>query len=161
MIFFRSTFNIQIFTVNITRVVWHHVTNKLDLRYFCRHNPLFYYPNLIPCHYWSWQSNIYILVNIFVGRTFPMSKSNIKTKTVLTMTDSHAIIYTDTNAYLPFLAMFVSLKILEYMPFLVANWCFSGSEAVKSGFLLQRYWNSWYLLFRQESKVWCSGNKNF
>ena len=41
----------QIFTVNITRVVWPHVTNVLDLD------------------------------------TFPMSKSSIKTKAVLTMTD--------------------------------------------------------------------------
>ena len=58
-----------------------------DLRYFCRHNPLFYHLNLIPCHYWSWQRNIYFLVNIFVRHTFSMSKSSIKTKTVLTMTD--------------------------------------------------------------------------
>ena len=79
--------NMQIFTVNITRVVWPHVTNILDLRYFCQHNPLFYHLNLIPCHYWSWQRNIYFLVNIFVRHTFPMSKSSIKTKTVLTMTD--------------------------------------------------------------------------
>ena len=79
--------NMQIFTVNITWVVWLHVTNKLDLRYFCQHNPLFYHLNLISCHYWSWQRNIYFLVNIFVRHTFPMSKSNIKTKTVLTMTD--------------------------------------------------------------------------
>ena len=56
-----------------------------DLRYFCRHNPLFYHLNLIPCHYWSWQRNIYFLVNIFVRHTFSMSKSSIKTKTVLTM----------------------------------------------------------------------------
>ena len=54
--------NMQIFTRNITRVVWPHVTNKLDLRYFCQHNPLFYHLNLIPCHYWSWQRNIYFLV---------------------------------------------------------------------------------------------------
>ena len=79
--------NMQIFIVNITRVVWPHVTNLLDLRYFCQHNPLFYHLNLIPCHYWSWQSNIYFLVNIFVRHTFPMSNSSIKTKTVLTMTD--------------------------------------------------------------------------
>ena len=79
--------NMKIFTVNITRVVWPHVTNILDLRYFCQHNPLFYHLNLIPCHYWSWQRNIYFLVNIFVRHTFPMSKSSIKTKTVLTMTD--------------------------------------------------------------------------
>ena len=78
--------NMQNFTL-ITRVVWPHVTNLLDLRYFCRHNPLFYHLNLIPCHYWSWQRNIYFLVNIFVRHTFPMSKSSIKTKTVLTMTD--------------------------------------------------------------------------
>ena len=77
----------QIFTVNITRVVWPYITNLLDLRYFCQHNPLFYHLNLIPCHYWSWQRNIYFLVNIFVRHTFAMSKSSIKTKTVLTMTD--------------------------------------------------------------------------
>ena len=79
--------NMQIFTVNITRVVWPHVTNLLDLRYFCQHNPLFYHLNLIPCHYWSCQRNIYFLVNIFVRHTFPVSKSSIKTKTVLAMTD--------------------------------------------------------------------------
>ena len=79
--------NMQIFTVNITRVVWPHVTNFLDLRYFCQHNPLFYHLNLIPCHYWSWQRNNYFLVNIFVRLLFSMSKSSIKTKTVLTMTD--------------------------------------------------------------------------
>ena len=77
----------QIFTVNITRVVWPHVTNVLDLRYFCEHNPLFYHLNLIPCRYWSWQRNIYFLVNIFVRHTFPMSKSSIKTKAFLTTTD--------------------------------------------------------------------------
>ena len=51
--------NIQIFTVNITRVVWPHVTNLLDLRNFCQHNPLFYHLNSIPCHYWSSQRNIF------------------------------------------------------------------------------------------------------
>ena len=79
--------NMQIFTVNITRVVWPHVTNALDLRYFCEHYPLFYHLNLIPRRYWSWQSNIYFLANIFVRHTFPMSKKSIKTKTVLTMTN--------------------------------------------------------------------------
>ena len=79
--------NMQIFTVDITRVVWPHVTNLLDLRYFCQHNPLFYHLNLIPCHYWSWQRNIYFLVNIIVRHTFSMSKSSTKTKTVLTVTD--------------------------------------------------------------------------
>ena len=79
--------NMQIFTVNITRVAWPCVTNVLDLQYFCQHNPSFYHLNLIPWHYYSWQSRIYFLVNIFVRHTFPMSKSSIKTKTVLTMTD--------------------------------------------------------------------------
>ena len=79
--------NMQIFTLNITRVVWPHVTNLLDLRYFCRHNPLFYHLNLSPWHYWGWHKNIYSLVNIFVRHTFSMSKSSIKTKTVLSMTD--------------------------------------------------------------------------
>ena len=82
-----SRSNMQIFTLNITQVVWPHVTNLLDLRNFCRHDPLFYHLNLIPCHYWSWQRNIYLLVNIFVRHTFSISKSSIKTKTVLTMTD--------------------------------------------------------------------------
>ena len=86
MIFFVRS-NTQIFTVNITRVVWPHVTNFLHFRYFCQHNPLFCHLNLISCHYWSWQRNIYFLVNIFVRHTFSMAKSSIKTKTVLTMTD--------------------------------------------------------------------------
>ena len=77
----------QIFTVNITRFVWPHVSNVLDLRYFCEHNPLFYHLNLIPCRYWSCQGNTNFLVNMFVRHTFAMSKSSIKTKTVLTMTD--------------------------------------------------------------------------
>ena len=77
----------QFFTVNITRVVRPRVTNTLDLRYFCQHNSSFYHLNLIPCHYWSWQSHIYILVNTFVRHTFPLSNSSIKTETVLTMTD--------------------------------------------------------------------------
>ena len=79
--------NMQIFTLNITRVVWPYITNLLDLRYFCQHKPLLYNLNVTPCHYWSWQRNIYFLVNIFVRHTFAMSKSSIKTKTVLTMTD--------------------------------------------------------------------------
>ena len=79
--------NMQNFTANSTRVVWPRVTNVLDLRYFCQHNPSFYHLNFIPCHYWSWQSHIYFLVNIFVRHTFPVSNSSIKTKTVLTMTD--------------------------------------------------------------------------
>ena len=79
--------NMQIFTLNITRVVWPRVSNLLYLPYFCRHNPLFYNLNLILCHYWSWQRKIYFLVNIFVRHTFSVSKSSIKTKTVLTMTD--------------------------------------------------------------------------
>ena len=80
--------NMQILTLNITWVVWPHVINLLDLQYFCRHNLLFYHLNLTPCHYWSWQKkNVYFLVNIFVRHTFSMSKSSIKTKTALTMTD--------------------------------------------------------------------------
>ena len=78
--------NMQIFPVNITRVVWPQVTNVLDLRYFCEHNPLFYHLSLVPCRYWNWQRNSYFLVNIFVRHTFSMSKSSIKTN-VLTMTD--------------------------------------------------------------------------
>ena len=87
LVFSFDRSNMQIFTLNIARVVWPHVTNLLDLQYFCRHNLLFYHLKLIPGHYWSWQRNIYLLVNIFVWHTFSMSKSSIKTKTVLTMTD--------------------------------------------------------------------------
>ena len=36
----------KIFTVNITRVVWPHVTIVLDLQYLCQDNPLFYHLNL-------------------------------------------------------------------------------------------------------------------
>ena len=78
----------KIFTVNITRVVWPHVTIVLDLQYLCQDNPLFYHLNLIPCHCWSLKRNVSFLVNIFVRHIFPMSKSSIKTKTVLTMTES-------------------------------------------------------------------------
>ena len=67
----------QVFIVNITRVVWPRVMKILDFRYFCQHNPLFYHLNLIPCHCWSWQRNIYFLVNTFVRHTFPMLKSSI------------------------------------------------------------------------------------
>ena len=75
--------NMQIFTVK-----WlPELCDLMYLRYFCQHNPLFYHLNLIPCHYWSWQRNIYFLVNIFVRHTFSMSKSSIKTKTVLTVTE--------------------------------------------------------------------------
>ena len=56
--------NMKIFTVNITWVVWPHVTNILDLRYFCQHNPLFYLLNLIICHYWSWQRNFFFLITL-------------------------------------------------------------------------------------------------
>ena len=48
---------------------------------------LFYRLNLIPWYYWSWKRNIYFLANIFLRHTFAMSKSSIKTKTVLIMTD--------------------------------------------------------------------------
>ena len=47
-----------------------YVINLLDLQYFCRHNPLFYHLNLIPCHQWNWQRNINFLVNIFVRHSF-------------------------------------------------------------------------------------------
>ena len=51
---------------------------------------------------------------------------------------SHAIIDTDTNEYLPCIKIFVyvELKILEYVLFVVTNRCF-GSEAFKSGLLLK------------------------
>ena len=86
--YFRSTAQICKFSPWILpRVVWPHVTNLRGLQYFCWYNPLFYHLNLNPCHYWRWQRNIYFLENIFVRHTFSMSKSSIKTKTVLTLTD--------------------------------------------------------------------------
>ena len=79
--FFRSTAQICKFSPWILPELWTHVTNKLDLRYFCQHNPfLFYHLNLIPYHYWSWQRNIYFLVNIFSDILFLCWKINIKTK---------------------------------------------------------------------------------
>ena len=78
MIFFVRPLKYANFTVNITRVVWPHVTNILDLQFFCQHNPLFYHLNLILFHYWSQQRNIYFLVNISVRHTFPMSKVTSK-----------------------------------------------------------------------------------
>ena len=102
--------NMQIFTVNITRVVWPHVTNFLELRYFCRHSTLFYHLNLIPCHYWGWQRNIYFLVNIFVRHTFSMSKNSIKTKTVLT-NDRHDRIYWASSFSKTKGWLYVTLKI--------------------------------------------------
>ena len=59
--------NMHIFTMNITRVVWPHVTNILNLRYFCQHNPFFYLLNLILCHFWSWQRNIWYLIVVSVA----------------------------------------------------------------------------------------------
>ena len=87
IIFFVRPLKYAKFHRHNTRVVWPHVTNILDLRYFCQHNRLFYLLTLISCHYWSWQINVYFLVDIFFRHTFPMSNSSIKTKTVLTMTD--------------------------------------------------------------------------
>ena len=88
IIFFVRPLKYAKFHRDNTRVVWPHVTNILDLRYFCQHNRLFYLLNLISCHYWSWKINIYFFLDdIFVRHTSPMSNSSIKTKTVLTMTD--------------------------------------------------------------------------
>ena len=80
IIFFVRSLKYTKFHRHNTRVVWPHVTNILDLRYFCQHNRLFYLLTLISCHYWSWKINIYFLVDIFVRNTFPMSNSGIKTK---------------------------------------------------------------------------------
>ena len=54
---------------------------------------------------------------------------------------SHAIIDTNANEYLPCIKIFVyvELTILQYVTFVVTNCCFSGSVAVQSGLLLQRY----------------------
>ena len=104
--------NMQIFTLNITRVVWPHVPSSLDLQYFCRHNPLSYDLKLVPGHYWSWQRTISFLVNIFVRHTFYMSKSGIKTETVLTMTDTTE----PTELLVIKISMCISV-VLSYQPF--------------------------------------------
>ena len=100
--------NMQIFTLNITRVVWPHVPSSLDLQYFCRHNPLSYDLKLVPGHYWSWQRTISFLVNIFVRHTFYMSKSGIKTETVLTMCISVVL------SYQPFANVFREVRLLKW-----------------------------------------------
>ena len=104
--------NMQIFTLNITRVVWPHVLSLLDLRYFCRHNPFSYNLKLIPGHYRSWQRTISFLVNIFVRHTFSMSKSSIKTETALTMTDT-----TEPTELLAFKRQKDGYKVTEKFPF--------------------------------------------
>ena len=79
-----------IFTVSITRVVWPHITyltSGISVSIILCHLYIYNHLNLILCHYWSRQRHIYFLVNIFVRHTFSTSKSSIKTKTVLTMTD--------------------------------------------------------------------------
>ena len=75
--FVNIHFNFQemiFFVLPLKYANFHCVTNILDLWYFCQHNPLFYHLNLFPCHYWSWQRNIFILVNIFVRPTFLCQK---------------------------------------------------------------------------------------
>ena len=72
----------QIFTVNITRVVWPRVTIPLDLRHFCQHMPL-----LNPLLLLKLAKKYLFFGEYFCPTYFPMSKSSIKTKTVLTMTD--------------------------------------------------------------------------
>ena len=104
--------NMQIFTLNITRVVCPHVPSSLDLRYLCRHNPLSYDLKLVPGHYWSWQRIISFLVNIFVRHTFSMSKSSIKTETVLTMTDTTE----PTELLVVKISICISV-VLSYQPF--------------------------------------------
>ena len=76
----------QIFTVDITQVVWPRITNVPDLRHFCERNTLFYHLSLIPSLLKLAKKYLF-LVSIFVRHTFPMSKGSIKTKTVLIMTD--------------------------------------------------------------------------
>ena len=135
--------NMQIFTLNITRVVWPHVPSSLDLRYFCRHNPLSYDLKLVPGHYWSWQRIISFLVNIFVRHTFSMSKSSIKTETVLTMTDTTE----PTELLVIKISMCISVA-LSYQPF--PNFFFAWSSFTQIAgynqeFLLSPY--SWWFCF--------------
>ena len=108
LVFSLDRSSMQIFTLKITRVVWPHVTSLLDLRYFCRHNPLLYHLKLIPGHYWSWQRIISSLVNNFVRHTFSMSKSSIKTETVLTMCISVVL------SYQPFANVFREVRLLKW-----------------------------------------------
>ena len=74
MTFLFDCLNMQIYTVNITQVVWPHVTIPLDLWHFCQHNTLFYYLNLVPCLYWSWQRNIYFWWIFLSDILFPWRK---------------------------------------------------------------------------------------
>ena len=57
--------NMQIFTVNITRVVRPHVTNLLDLRYFCQHNHMFYHLTLFIYDFMSCFDDQVMLYHIF------------------------------------------------------------------------------------------------
>ena len=65
----------------------------------------------------------------------------------------YAIIDTDTNESLPCIAIFVSveLKKLEYLLLAVTNRCFSGSDAVKSGFFALTLLK--FIVFRQEIRA--------
>ena len=114
LVFSLDRSSMQIFTLKITRVVWPHVTSLLDLRYFCRHNPLLYHLKLIPGHYWSWQRIISSLVNNFVRHTFSMSKSSIKTETALTMCISVVL------SYQPFADVFREVRLLKW-PVIMKN----------------------------------------
>ena len=73
--------NMRIFTVNITQVVWPHVSIPLDLRHFCQHNTSFYYLNFA-LSLLKLAKKYLFLVNIFVRHTFPMSKSSIKQRVI-------------------------------------------------------------------------------
>ena len=126
----------QIFTVNITRVVWPRVTNLLDLRYFCQPNPLFYHLNLILCHYWSWQIDIYFLVNIFVQHTFSKSKSSIKRKTVLTITDT-----IEYNEPLAFQRQKVGHKVTVKVSLCICVFSILRRNRSPAKFTCKRLWN--------------------
>ena len=89
--------NVQIFTLNVTWVVWPHLTNLLDLRYFCHQQSFVLSSKLNLLSLLKLAKKYYFLVNIFIRHTFSMSKSSIKTKTVLTVTDM-----TESNELLAF-----------------------------------------------------------
>ena len=78
--------NVQIFTLNVTWVVWPHLTNLLDLRYFC-HQQSFVLSSKLNLLSLLKLAKKYLFFGEYFCPTFSMSKSSIKTKTVLTMTD--------------------------------------------------------------------------
>ena len=137
MIFFSYDHsNMQIFTVNITRVVWPHVTWGYALVQFC------YSKKFTRAYLFQTALEIMWLPILILRLDITFWQEPrfcvVFSPPLLISRASHAIIDTDTNEYLPCIKIFVyvELKILEYVLFVVTNRCF-GSEAFKSRLLLQ------------------------